>query len=472
MTSDQESGRRAVGSSPGTDADSLSLAYLQGSPDAVVVVDDGGLITFVNDRTEKMFGYDRAGQLIGEAVEKLVPDHVAGVHRAHRAGYRTAPAVRAMGEAGVELFGRRSDATTFPVEISLSPIETTGGHHVMACIRDITERVRLEADARRVGDALDAVHEAVFMFEPDSLRFVYVNDGAVGQVGYSRAELLDGMTPLDLTPEFTPESFRVLVDRLVTEERDSLTFTTLHRRKDGSELAVEVVLQLPDTGGRHEAVVVALARDVSERHAAQRRSRADREALRIAEDRERIARDLHDLVIQRLFAAGMRLQAALGRPETLASRSDETVAELDETIAVIRRTIFELTDTGKVTPSSRIQSLADQHTDRTGVPVVVQLSGDIDDIDEAITTGLEASLTEALSNVARHAAAQSVTVTLTVDDHVTLRVADDGVGIPDDRSVGFGIPNIGSRAEGLGGEFSIGAGADGGTDLVWRVPAP
>ena len=330
MTSDQESGRRAVGSSPGTDADSLSLVYLQGSPDAVVVVDDDGLITFVNDRTEKMFGYDRAGQLIGEAVEKLVPDHVAAVHRAHRAGYRTAPAVRAMGEAGVELFGRRSDATTFPVEISLSPIETTGGHHVMACIRDITERVRLEADARRVGDALDAVHEAVFMFEPDSLRFVYVNDGAVEQVGYSRAELLGGMTPLDLKPEFTPESFRVLVDRLVTEERDSLTFTTLHRRKDGSELAVEVVLQLPDTGGRHEEVLVALARDVSERHAAQRRSRAD---------------------------------------------------------------------------------------------------------------------------------------------HVTLRVEDDGVGIPDDRLVGFGIPNIGSRAEELAGELSIGAGADGGTDLVWRVPA-
>jgi signal transduction histidine kinase len=160
----------------------------------------------------------------------------------------------------------------------------------------------------------------------------------------------------------------------------------------------------------------------------------------------------------------------LGRPDTLAARSDETVAELDETIAVIRRTIFELTDTVKLTMSSRIQKLADQHTDRTGVPVVINLSGDLNDIDEAITAGLEASLTEALSNVARHAAAQSVTVTLTVDDHVTLRVADDGVGIPHDPSVGRGIPNIATRAEALGGNLSITAGTDGGTDLIWRVP--
>jgi PAS domain S-box-containing protein len=454
------------------DVDSLSKAYLQGSPDAVVIVDEGGSITFVNDRTKEMFGYEHPAQLVGESVEKLVPERFAAAHRAHRAGYRSAPTVRSMGEAGVELFGRRSDMTTFPVEISLSPIDTGGGQHVMASIRDVTARLRLEADVRRVGDALDAVHEAVFMFEPDSLRFVYVNEGAVEQVGYTRAELLGEMTPLDLKPDFTLESFRVLVRRLVTEERDALTFTTTHRRKDGSELAVEVVLQQPHTRGPLEDVLVALVRDVSERYAAQDRARADREALRVAEDRERIARDLHDLVIQRLFAAGMRLQAALGRPETLAARSDETVAELDETIAVIRRTIFELTDTAEVTVSSRIQKLADRHTDRTGVPVLVHLSGDIEGMDEAITAGLDASLTEALSNVARHAAAQSVTVSLTVDDHVTLRVADDGVGIPDDRSsVGQGIPNIGIRAEDLGGSLSIEAGTDGGTDLVWRVPA-
>ena len=200
------------------------------------------------------------------------------------------------------------------------------------------------------------------------------------------------------------------------------------------------------------------------------RARAERESRRLAEDRERIARDLHDVVIQRLFAAGMRLQAGLSNPEILATRSDETVVELDETIAIIRRTIFALTENDVASPSTRIQALSDAHTDRTGANVDVNLSGEVDSIDDAVMAGLEASLTEALSNVARHAGAQNVTVDVAVGDDVVLRVSDDGVGIPDIRSAGFGLPNVGVRAEELGGEFNISAGAEGGTDFEWKVP--
>lgn len=324
------------------DHDSL---YLRSSPDAVVVVDESGVIELVNPRVEEMFGYD-AAQLIGQPVEILIPAHQAKAHRAHRTRYRVAPTTRAMGQPGLDLFGRRADGTDFPVEISLSPVNTDSKAHVMACVRDITDRRALEE-----------------------------------------------------------------------------------------------------------------------------RGRADREALRIAEDRERIARDLHDVVIQRLFATGMRLQAGLADSDRLGDRVDEAVVELDETIAGIRRSIFDLTDSATKTPSQRIQAVVDAHTDRAGVTVDVDLSGDVNGIDHDVMTGLEASLTEALSNVARHAAATTTRVSVSVGGDVVMRVSDDGVGIPETRETGYGLPNMGARAVDLGGELSVSAGPDGGTELVWRVPA-
>ena len=447
----------------------LDAAYLQHSPDAIVIVDENGVIELANPRTSEMFGY-ASEDLVGQSVELLVPEDLATAHKAHRTRYRVEPHTRPMGEPGADLYGRRADGTVFPVEISLSPLGQEGPPRVMACVRDVSERHLLEAEARRVRDALDAVNEAVFMFEPKTLRFMYVNDGAVEQVGYDRAELLGGMTPLHVKPEFTKRSFQILIGRLTSGERDTLTFTTTHRRKDGTDLDVEVALQYLETRQGLEGVMVAMARDITARHAAERRARADREALRVAEERERIARDLHDVVIQRLFATGMRLQAGLTDPDLIGERSDETIGELDEIIAVIRRTIFALTDHVAVTPSKRIQALADAHTDRTGVCVDVELEGDVDGVAESVMAGLEASLTEALSNVVRHAAAQTVSVSVAVGDDVVMRVSDDGVGLPDDRATGFGLPNMGARAEELGGRFSIVSGPEGGTDLEWTVP--
>jgi PAS domain S-box-containing protein len=444
--------------------------YFEHSPDAIVVVDAAGVIELVNPKAEEMFGYE-AADMTGQPVELLVPREWAASHQVHRRAYIGEPRVRLMGQPRSQLHGRRADGTDFPVEISLSPVRSDEGLRVLACVRDVTDRVRLETQTRRVSDALDAVHEAVFMFEPDSLRFTYVNDGAVEQVGYSRAELLDGMTPLQINPEFTAESFRTMISRLVAGERNSLTFNTTLLRKDHDEVVVEVALQYHRSDGSLDGVMVALARDITDRHAAELRARADREARRVAEDRERIGRDLHDVVIQRLFAAGMRLQSALPDPELLAQRSDETIAELDETIAVIRKTIFALTDKGTSSPSKRIQETADAHTDRTGVMVDVELSGDVDGIDDLVMAGLQASLTEALSNVARHAAAQEVRVSVDVGEEVVLQVTDDGVGITGSPTPGFGLPNIEARAVELGGQFTISRGPEGGTRVEWRVPA-
>ncbi|MGH7537451.1 MAG: PAS domain S-box protein, partial [Gemmatimonadales bacterium] len=120
---------------------------LEGAPDAMVAVDRQGRITLINTQTEKLFGYGRE-ELIGSSIETLVPHRFQGVHPGYRDGYLADPHPRPMG-SGLELWGRRKDGTEFPVEISLSPVQTEEGTLVTAAVRDVTERRRLEEVRRR-----------------------------------------------------------------------------------------------------------------------------------------------------------------------------------------------------------------------------------------------------------------------------------------------------------------------------------
>jgi signal transduction histidine kinase len=200
----------------------------------------------------------------------------------------------------------------------------------------------------------------------------------------------------------------------------------------------------------------------------------EREMFVILEDRERIARDLHDVVIQRLFATGMQLQTAARlavRPE-VAERINAAVDDLDTTIRDIRSAIFELRTPMTAQLRAEIREVVAVAGDQLGFRPALELDGPLDSaVPEPVRVDLLAVLREALSNVVRHAGARSVQVRVRfAAGLLTVRVVDDGCGVPEGgrRS---GIENMRTRAEKAAGTFDLRPNAPQGTVLEWSVPA-
>ena len=213
----------------------------------------------------------------------------------------------------------------------------------------------------------------------------------------------------------------------------------------------------------------ALALELAER-------RRDADRLVVFEDRDRIARDLHDLVIQRLFATGMQLETAarlIERPEA-ASRVRRAVGELDTTIREIRSTIYALTTVPSDEPTSlrgRLFEVVDGGAEQLGLTPSVRLTGLVDtSVPDEVAEHLLAVLREALSNAARHAAATRVDVSLEVGQHLVLTVRDDGAGLPPELASRSGLANLAARATRLGGTFDVQSAPGAGTELRWSVP--
>ena len=202
--------------------------------------------------------------------------------------------------------------------------------------------------------------------------------------------------------------------------------------------------------------------------------RRQTERVAVFEDRDRIARDLHDLVIQRLYATGMSLQGAtslISSPE-VAQRVSAAVDALDETIREIRTSIFALqTRQDGMLPGlrTRILQVVDQMTDVLGFPPGLILEGLLDDVPEDVAEHLLSVLREALSNAARHSGASKVDVRVRAAGDLSLTVRDNGSGIKD-AGRRSGLANLDQRALNLGGSFRIAPAAGGGTKLDWRVP--
>jgi signal transduction histidine kinase len=221
------------------------------------------------------------------------------------------------------------------------------------------------------------------------------------------------------------------------------------------------------------AEVLALAAGIAIENA---RLHQQVQVVAVYEDRDRVARDLHDTVIQRLFGVGLNLQSMAGRaPDDMAKGLGAAVAEVDRIIERIRSTIYQLGMTG-VTRGIRdsVVALTRDLSSVVGLDVEVSFDGPVDAaISDQIAEHLLATVRESVTNVGRHAHAAHASVSLSAHDGICrLTVVDDGDGIDPSKvpTGGLGVANMRHRAEKLGGSLTMEKAEGGGTVLVWQVP--
>jgi PAS domain S-box-containing protein len=457
--------------------DDLVWALVDAAPDALVVIDDAGLIELVNSRAEELFGYSRS-DLLGRPVEILVPDTARAVHRSHRTGYRSDPTPRPMG-AGASLCGRRADGSELPVEISLSPVLSGDRQWIVAAVRDVSNRLMAERHGRAIRHAIDAAVDGIIIADEDTLEFTYVNRQCAAMHGYSPEEMI-GMTPLDVAPELDQRQLDQAVEPLLAGTAAGVTLSTVALRSDGVEFPVEVHINRPSASPPEaERPFVAVVRDISDRVRAEQELTNSQSLARVLDERERLGRDLHDRVIGELFAVGLSLQAQVTRitDDRAAERVQETVATIDHIIALVRSTIFGLTtQPGEAGPQRHLEQQVTALHDRLGHRPRLTITGPIEELPDYLIDEVSVVIHEAVTNVAKHANATNTEITITLDtSRLTVTIADDGDGPPTARPAGptgHGVANLLTRANHLNGTCTLEPNQAGGLTVTWTIPYP
>jgi PAS domain S-box-containing protein len=478
---------------------------LQASPDAVVVVNADGFIEVASNAVEKLFGY-RAAELVGQPIERLIPFRLRHRHAGLRQSFVDHPEMRPMG-VGLELKGLRRDGTEFPVDVSLVPSASGGRRRVGAFVRDATERQRNEDVLRFVNEIsraalagaetpelLSLVTQKARALVGASVAWVALRSNrdhieVAAADGEVRDTLVGATVPVStsLAARAMLHGETVFVTNMAVEPavlaeartaglgpgvylpmlaEDGAFGTLVLAREVGADQLSHAEVAAAEVFASATAIVLALGS-----------TRQALEEVRMASEHERIARELHDTVIQRLFALGMRLQAAERlAQEPVGSRIRETVDSIDQVIREIRETIFDLNRPDQDGPHLRqlVRKVTSEAAEHLGFTPRVAFRGPVEAaVGEDVSGHVLAVLREALANVGRHANASGVDVVLTAQNgDVTLSVADDGVGISPSPTAGHGLENMRARAEELGGELKLARRSPSGTLLIWRVPPP
>lgn len=309
--------------------------------------------------------------------------------------------------------------------------------------------------------------------ESGAVRFT--NESITRITGYA-ADLLVGQ-PVDM---LVPEAVRSRHARLRDDYAKAPHQRPMGRgmvltlvRADGRLVPVEISLSPVSTADG--VLTIASVRDISERLEDAARLQSAQELLTLSNERERIARDLHDTVLQRLFGLGLEMQAVAMKSNPVeAARLEHAVDEIDIIIKEVRTSVFTLGAAHREgSLGQELGAIIAQSARVLGFPPRLRIEGPVENsVTAALRPDLTATLREALANVARHSHATAASVEIAIDgDHLTLRVRDNGVGIPDQSgpTEGFGLHNMRVRAMSHRGYTEISSPPDGGTLIEWVV---
>jgi len=441
-------------------------SLFESAPDAFVAVDEKGSVVRVNAQLESLFGYNRS-ELVGQPVETLIPEGLRPVHRRHRADYLADTRRRPMG-VNLELSGRRKDGSEFPVDVTLSPIETGDGKLVVAVVRDVTERrrglVALREREERLRQLAEGVREGLWIADVKADRLIYANPAFERITGQPRERLL--VEKATFWMESIHPDDRKAVLAAVEAGRKGKEMNE-HFRISGADGSVRwlVARAFAIKDESKEAVrLVGIVDDITEQH-----QFSSRQIQVQDEERQRISRDLHDATGPILTGLVANL-ALLNECKTpLDGKARKALAEslkLAKQVANEIRTVSYLLHPpllDELGLASVLRWYTEGFSQRSGINVQLDLPLDLGRLPAEAEKALFRVVQESLTNVHLHSGSTVARVSLSSDGFgYRLEVRDKGKGIPAEQldkqgrgGLGVGIAGMKERMLQLGGRLEI-----------------
>lgn len=488
--------------SPGSGTQAEQLAgIVRAVKLAVISVDEAQNIVLFNPEAEAVFGCS-ADEALGGSLDRFIPRAARAAHRRfveQYDGQSGEHGARTMGGDRI-LMGLRANGEEFPIDASISMALVGGRKLYTVILRDVTQRLAVQQELKRYADIVERSGDAIVSRRLDGTILVW-NPAAERLFGYTRDEILGRSIELLYSPN-TPAAQRDLARRAAAGE-PIVNYETVRRRKDGSDVDVAITLSpVRDHTGKvivstsiyrditeRKRLEVELNRTVLEQRRAESELRESRDRLRELssalqtireEEKTRIARELHDELGQALTALKMdtaAIEEELNHAQAaLKKRTADMKQLIDATVTSVRRISADLRpvmlDNLGLVPT--LEWLAKDFSQRSGIEVVLDIPDENLGASGDAATAIFRIVQEALTNVARHAQATKVIISLTHrGGNVALRVADDGQGMDDaDRrkARSFGLLGMRERAFVLGGELSVTSTPGKGTEVEALIP--